>query len=177
MTMLRLPCPLLRVMRLEEFLPPQFQCHPSALPSIAPTPALHARRFATPSSAHPDRYIGAPMPWRLATFHHLLKHLSVPERVHGPPKTFIAIDHKLPTVDEALEWFIDQLVALLKIVEDFSAEDEIPAVDPDLGTTARAHCANNAALIEINQMKGERRVYGHEATFHAASFEPINHIG
>ncbi len=116
------------------------------------------------------------MPRRIATFHHLLKHLSVPERVHGPPKSFVPVDHELSTVDEALEGLHDQFVPFLNVIKYFLAEDEIPAIDSDLGIVARAHSANNAALVEISQMKGDRRVYGYEATDHAAFLETINHV-
>src|SRR5262249_27513384 len=105
-----------------------------------------------------------------------LEHLPVPERVHGPPKSFVSVCHEFPTLDEALEGLHDQLVAFLDVVEYILAENEIPAIDPYLGFLARAHSAHDPLLVKFGQVKGDRRVYGYEATDLAASLETINHI-
>src|SRR5277367_3269772 len=104
------------------------------------------------------------MPRRIAAFDHLLEHLPVPERVHGPPKSFVPVGHELPTVDEALEGLHDQFVPFLDVVEYLPPEDEIAAIDPNLGVVARAHPADNALVVELGQMKRDRRVYGYETS-------------
>jgi hypothetical protein len=61
-----------------------------------------------------------------------------------------------------------QFVPFLDVVEYFFPEDEIPAIDPNLGVIARAHPANNALVVRLGQMKRDRRVYGYETSYLAA---------
>ena len=77
---------------------------------------------------------GVQLPGRIATLDHFLEHLPVPERVHGPPKSFVPVGHELSTVDETLEGLHDQFIAFLNVVEYFLPEDEKSAIDPYLGT-------------------------------------------
>jgi hypothetical protein len=101
----------------------------------------------------------ARLPWHIAAFDHLLEHLSVPERVHCSPESFIPVRHKLPTLDEALEGLNYQLVSFLNVVEYLVAENEIPTIDPYLGSPTRAHFLHDALFIKFGKMKGDWRVY------------------
>src|SRR5258706_14472520 len=143
---------------------------------MASTADLHVQRVQAPSCAYRGCNILVRLPWRIATFNHLLEDLSVPEGVHGAPKSFVAVRHKLATLDEALEGLHHQLVPFLNVVEYLLAENEIPAIDPYVGLMARAHSAHDALLVEVSQMKGDWRGDGYEKRDFSAFFEGINHL-
>ena len=44
-------------------------------------------------------------PRRLSAFHHLLEHLPIPKRIHGPPESLVLVRHKVPLLYQAIEWF------------------------------------------------------------------------
>src|SRR6202043_984068 len=98
------------------------------------------------SQVHRGGEIVILMPWHIATFNHLLEHLPVPERVHGSPKSFVLVGHKLAALDEAFEGLRHQLVPFVDVVEYLLAKNKIPAIDPYLGFPAFAHSAHNPLL-------------------------------
>src|SRR6185437_5714877 len=165
---------------LEGCLPPRSRCRRSALPSIIPRAGHRGRRSAVPSQIHRGGdvvvIVVVQVPGHIATFDHLLKDLPVPERIHGTPKSLISVGHKLSALDETLEVLHHQFVPFSNVVEYLAPEDEIPAIDPDLGFPALAHPAHGALRVEFGEMKRNRRMNGDEAADHVAPLEAIDHV-
>src|SRR5262249_28737519 len=155
--------------------PLRSQCRPSVPQGTGPTADRHVRRAEATSCTYRDRHVLVWMPGRIATLDHLLEDLPVPESVHGAPKAFVTLSHELATIDKALEGLHDQLIALLDVVEYLLSEDEVAAVDPYSGILTRAHSPHDSALVEVGQMKGDRRVHGDETSDLTASLEATDH--
>ena len=121
-------------------------------------PIASGRRSEVPSRVHRggDLWSAARLPWHVAAFDHFLEHLPVSERVHGSPESFILVCHELAALDEALEGLIDQLLSFADVVEYLVAENEVPAVDPDLGLLIRrasgapCPCSSNSARWKVS---------------------------
>ena len=88
--------------------------------------------------------------------------LAVAQRVHGAPEALMLEGHELIGVDQPLERLQHQFLARLHIVEDLRAQDEIAAIDPDVGTVGRAKFAHRAVIVHIDEVVGERRPDGEE---------------
>ena len=90
-------------------------------------------------------------PRRLSALDHLLEHLPISQRVHRPPETLIFVGHQVPCLDQAVERLEHQLFPVPDVIEDLVAEDEISAVDPDVGLLtgtqpfAPRRCSSNSA--------------------------------
>src|SRR5262245_23354729 len=116
------------------------------------------------------------MPGHLAAFHQLLEHLLVLERVHGAPETVVAVRHELIALDQAVERFEHEFLAIADIFEDLSAKNEVSAVDPDVGVRAGAEAENRAGVVELGEMEAERRLHRNEASDLAALPESLDHV-
>jgi hypothetical protein len=75
-------------------------------------------------------------PRRLAAFHHFLEHLSVPQSIHGPPKTLVLVGHQVSGLDQPIEWLKHQLLTVSDIFENLLAKDKIAAIDPNIRLVA-----------------------------------------
>src|SRR5262245_54795071 len=66
----------------------------------------------------------AETPGHAALLDHVLEDLLVLEGVHRAPETFMLEGKQLIGLDQPSERRLDQLIAILEVVEDFGAEDE-----------------------------------------------------
>ena len=119
---------------------------------------------------------GAKAPGHVAALDHFLEHLPVPERVHGPPEALMLIGHEAVGFDQAVERFDHELFAVAHILEDLTAKNEIPAIDPDVGLLARAKASDRVGAVELGEVKGKGGVNGNEAADVSASLEALDHL-
>ena len=112
--------------------PPLFQCRPNARPGRGPTTALQAERALWLSRSGTTIDIRPRAPRRLAAFDHFLKHLSVPQRIHGPPKTLVLVRHQVSGFDQPIERLKHQLFTVPDIFKNLLAKDKIAAIDPNI---------------------------------------------
>ena len=72
------------------------------------------------------------LPRRPAAGRQRLQVVLVLQGVHRRPEALVRIGDQLAALDQALERLFDELFAVVDVVEDLAAEDEEPAVDPEL---------------------------------------------
>src|SRR5262249_39980120 len=70
------------------------------------------------------------LPGTVACLEHLLELLLILERVHRRPESRVLVREELVRSAETPERLLDQVFALLDVVEDLGAEDEVATVDP-----------------------------------------------
>ena len=78
--------------------------------------------------------------------------------------------------DQALEWRLDQFIAVAHVVEDLLSEDEEAAVDPEIGVLAGADALDLPARPHVDQMQAERRPHRSEAGDLSARAEGLDHF-
>src|SRR5262249_42025072 len=140
------------------------RCHPNAHPNRAPTNDHQALRIAA-LSCHPGwdlRQLSAPR--RVPTLNHILQQLPVSQRIHRSPETLILVGHEVPAFDQTIEWLEHQLFTFSYVIEDFVAENEVAAVDPNLGFLTRTQTLHGALLVKFGKMEGDRRGDGDKTT-------------
>src|SRR5262249_7098399 len=115
-------------------------------------------------------------PGHLALLDHVLEHLPVTERVHGPPEALVLAGHQLVVGDEPGERLEHELLALAHVVEDLGAEDEVAAIDPDVGPVGRAEPRHPAVAVDVGEVIGERWPDGDEAGDLPAALEVLQHL-
>src|SRR5215813_10798500 len=98
-------------------------------------------------------------PRHLSALHHLLEHLPVTQRIHGAPEPLIFVGDEPSILYQAIEGLEHQLFASAHVVEDLLAEEEISAVDPDLGFLVRTKSTHRPVTIEFRQMEIEWRTH------------------
>ena len=91
--------------------------------------------LSPPSGSRLARRLRRPAepPGHAALLDHVLQHLLVLQGVHRAPEALMLEGKQLIGLDQPPEGRLDQLLALLQIVEDLGAEDEEAAIDPEVG--------------------------------------------
>src|SRR5262245_17566791 len=84
---------------------------------------------------------------------HRIEGLLVLERVHARPEPVVAIGEQLPFHDQAMEGFLDELLAVLDVAEDVLLEGEVTAVDQDTGVGDVADAGHDAVRLQRHDMK------------------------
>ena len=84
----------------------------------------------------------------MARFHHLLQYLPISEGVHWPPEALVFISHEMAAFDQTGKRLNHQFLAFPDKIEDPVAENEISAVDPNVGMLARAKPSHFILLIK-----------------------------
>src|SRR5689334_6104740 len=82
----------------------------------------------------------------------------------------------MAALDQAVERLEHELLALLDEVEDLLAEDEEAAIDPDVGLLAGTDALHRSRLVELCEMKADRRMNRDEAGDLAALLEALDHL-
>src|SRR5262245_27660331 len=88
------------------------------------------------------------LPGGVAARLHFVECLLVLEGVHARPESLVAVRDELLQTDEALEGLLDELLALLQVIEDLPLEGEESAVDPEIGTADVADVLDEAIAAE-----------------------------
>src|SRR6476659_8046608 len=117
----------------------------------------------------------AETPGHAALLDHVLEDLLVLQRVHRAPETFMLEGKQLIGLDQPPERRLDQLIAILEVIEDLRAEDEEAAIDPQIGILGSAQAVDLAARLHIDEMQAEGRAHREETGDLAACLEGLNH--
>ena len=78
-------------------------------------------------------------------------------------------------LDQPPERRLDQLLAILEIVEDLGAEDEEAAIDPQIGVGGGLDAIDLAARLHLDEMQAERGAHCEETGDLAALLEGLDH--
>src|SRR3954463_1306760 len=141
--------------------------------SVPPQPISRssacAPRARTVSGGPPKpsvRIVGASAlpasPGRAACGIQALERLHVLERVHRRPEARVPVGQELAVRDQPLERLLDQLVAWLQVVEDLPAQDEVPAVDPDVGIVDVRDAGDEPLFARVDDVERIRGPDGEE---------------
>jgi hypothetical protein len=90
-------------------------------------------------------------PRRLAAFDHLLENLSVPQRIHSPPKALVFIRHQLPGFDQTVERLKHEFFTVPDVPKNLLAKNKIPAIDPNIRLMTRPYATYGSMLIEFGE--------------------------
>ena len=88
-------------------------------------------------------------PRRLAPFDHLLEHLSIPQRIHGPPEALVFVRHQFSGFDQTIERLEHQLFTVLDIIKNLFAKDKIAGVDPNIRLLTRTYAMYSSPVHRI----------------------------
>ena len=91
-------------------------------------------------------------------------------------KSLVLVSHELTFRDQSRERLEHELLALLQVVEDLAPEDEVAAVDPDLGAVGSAELLHVAIRVDIGEVVGEGRADREEAGDLPALLEGVDHL-
>src|SRR5690606_13434758 len=83
-------------------------------------------------------------PRAVALRFHAVERDLVLERIHRLPEAVVPIGHQPLLLDQSCEGFLDELFALVDVVEDLPSQSEEAAVDPELSFVHRADAAHHA---------------------------------
>src|SRR5258708_554600 len=92
-------------------------------------------------------------PWAIPLSFHAVEGDLVFKRVHRLPESIMAVRTERTSLDEARKRLLDQLLAVLEVVEDLAAQGEISPVDPYSTGVHRAHRSDVAVFIEAYGME------------------------
>ncbi len=92
-----------------------------------------------------------------------LQPLLVLERVHRRPEPLVALSEDLPRRQQPLQRFLDEVLARAKLVEELPAEDEVAAVDPDVGPHHVAHGPNPPVRLHRDHVEAVVRAHREKA--------------
>jgi len=91
-------------------------------------------------------------------------------------KPMVLVGVELADLNQAVEGFVDELLAGADVVEDFLAEDEVPRVLPVVGFRRGADVAHRTVLIGTDVVKGHVGAHADEIGDLAVGDGPL-HVG
>jgi len=77
----------------------------------------------------------------------LVQHLLILERVHADPEAIVFVGREVSFLRQPLEGFVEQVFALVNVGENVLLEDEIAAVDANLGFTYVCQVLDEVVLV------------------------------
>src|SRR5258706_4439326 len=86
------------------------------------------------------------------------------------------VGHELIGFYQALKGFKNEFFAVAHVVEDLQAENEIAAIDPNLGAIGTAKLADAAPLVHVDQMIGQCGAHCEKSGNFAARPEVLQHF-
>src|SRR5207237_489692 len=123
----------------------------------------------TAASSLPDH------PGAVAPRFHAVEGDLVLEGVHRAPEAVVAVDAEELLLDQALEGALDELVALLDVVEDVVAKNEVAAVDEQLLVRHAVDARGQAVCIGVHRVEAVPSVDAREAGRDALGLEVFDH--
>src|SRR5207245_1197803 len=103
------------------------------------------------------------LPRRVARGVQVLDALLVLGRVHREPEAVVVVSQELVVAHQSLKRLKHQLVAVLDVIEDITAEDEEAAVHPESGLRDVAETADTAAVLRGHEVVAQVRLDAQEA--------------
>src|SRR4029077_6642752 len=116
-------------------------------------------------------------PGHVAALDHFFEHLPVPKSIHRSPEAFVLIGHESAVLDQAAEGLQHQFLTFLDKIEDLVPEDEVAAIDPDLGFLVGAKSPDSRLVAKFDQVEIEGGMNRNEAGDLAALLELVDHLG
>src|SRR5581483_2458312 len=145
-----------------------------ALGFAAQAAADDARTRLGISPADQFRSVIPNLPGRMALRVHIVQRLFVLECVHRRPEAVVFVRQELLLFDQSLERLVEQLLAILYVVEYFSTENEVTSVDPDIGAVHIFNGLDDASGTQRNEVAAEVRADTEKARKFLLAFEAID---
>ena len=108
--------------------------------------------------------VGIPdLPWSAAVLVQGLEPLLVLQRVHRGPESLVPLREHLAGRHQPLQRLLDEVLAGSQLVEELPAQDEVTAVDPDVGAHHVAHRPDAAVVGHRDHVEAVVRAHREEA--------------
>src|SRR6185503_2438047 len=94
---------------------------------------------------------------------HIVERLLLLERVHTRPEPVVAVRDQLLLADQALEGLIDELFAVLDVIENLTLEGKKAAIDPEICAAHVTNVTDERVVVQRNRMEALTRAHAEEA--------------